>query len=181
MNELKNLKVINEIQQFYYREARMLDERQFQSWVNLLAPGVEYTMPNRSNCGTDKKLKNREEILNIGQELSSGMEPPLRDDNLMTLTFRANRTTSADAVADNPLTRTRRSVNNIEIYKAGSGRYKVFNNVIMSFSRHSQDNHQYSFQRQDLLQRIGGELRIGKRKIITEWNVVTAPTMALIF
>lgn len=176
-----NLKKVHEIQQFYYREARMLDERRFQSWVKLLAPGIEYSMPNRSNCGTDKSLKNREEMLDISQELSSGMESPFRDDNLMTLTFRANRTTSANAVADNPLTRTRRSVNNIEIYKEGSRQYKVYNNVIMAFSRHGMDNHQYNLQREDILKRIGGELKIQKRRIITEWNIITAPTVALIF
>lgn len=181
MKPLTNLKKIHEIQQFYYREARMLDERKFQSWLDLLAPGIEYSMPARGNCGANAALKNCEEMLDLSPELSEGLAPPLRDDNLLTLTFRANRTTSALAVADNPLTRTRRSVNNIEVYRQGGRAYRVYNNVIMSFSRHGQDNHQYSFQRQDVLVRSGGALKIRKRRIIVEWNVITAPTMALIF
>lgn len=180
MEPLKNLDKVHEIQQFYYREARMLDERKFQSWMDLLAPDIEYTMPNRTNCATDVRLKNKEEILNLDQELSRGMEAPLRDDNLMTLTFRANRPTSALAVADNPLTRTRRSVNNIEIYVQGPKMFKVYNNVSMSYSRHAKDNHQYNFHRQDMLQVIGGELKLLKRKIIIEWNIITAPTIAMI-
>ena len=60
MKPLKNLNKVHEIQQFYYLEARMLDERRFQSWLDLLAPGVEYSMPARSNCGANKALQNRE-------------------------------------------------------------------------------------------------------------------------
>ncbi|NRB41309.1 MAG: hypothetical protein HRU20_23025 [Pseudomonadales bacterium] len=180
MKAVNNLKTVHQIQQFYYREARMLDERQFQSWIDLLAPGIEYTMPNRSNCGVDIKLKNKEEILNIDQELSTGLQPHIRDDNLMTLTFRANRPTSGLSMTDNPLTRTRRSISNIEIYKHGHKTFKVYNNVNMSYSKYEKDNHQYNFQRQDVLQVIDGGLKILQRKIIIEWNVITAPTLAMI-
>lgn len=180
MKTLTDLNKINEIQQFYYAEARLLDERKFQSWIELLAPDVKYQMPNRSNCGVDASLQNSENILNTGQEFSKGLEPPLREDNLMTLTLRANRPTNPNAWADNPMLRTRRSVNNIEVYREGKGKYKVFNNTIMTYSRHGNDNHLYSFQRQDKLIRLDGELKILERIIIIDWNIITAPTMALI-
>lgn len=180
MKALSSLKKHKAIEQFYFKEARLLDERKYQSWMGLLAPGIRYTMPNRANTGTDVTLKNKEEILNIAQELNTGFEPPIRDDDFMTLTFRANRPTSAMAVADNPLVRTVRLVSNIEPYKLGGKKFQVFNNVAMSYSRHSADNHHFYFNRRDVLQEINGELKLLERQIILDWNVITAPTVAMI-
>lgn len=180
MNALNDLQVYHEIQQFYFSEARLLDERRYQSWMKLLAPDVEYLMPNRSNCSLDVDLKNMEELLNLEQELSQGLEPPLRDDNMITLSLRANRPTNPVAWADNPMPRTRRHVSNVEVYQEKKKNFQVYNNVLMTYSRHARDNHVYSFQRQDQLQRVDGDLKIARRKIVIDWNVITAPTMALI-
>ena len=180
MKTLNNLKQYHKIQQFYYYEARLLDQRQFQQWMNLLGPDIQYSMPNRANSGTDITLKNTDEILNLQQELSSGFEPPLRDDDFMSLTFRANRPSSAMAIADNPLMRTIRQVNNIEVYKLGSKKYQTYNNVSMSYSRYSMDNYHYHFMRRDVLQQIKGQIKLLKREIIVDWNVIDAPTVAMI-
>ena len=188
MKPLTDLNTHYAIEQFYYREARLLDERKFQSWMDILAPGIEYTMPNRSNTGTDKTLQNTEAMLDVKYELSQGIEAPLRQDDFMTLTFRANRPTSAMAIAENPLTRTVRLVSNIEPYKIDSvvnngkkhKRFKVYNNVSMSFSRHGQDNHIFYFSRHDELEKIGGEFKLAKREIILDWNVITAPTVGML-
>lgn len=41
--------LIREIEQFLYREARLLDDRQFQEWLDLLTDDIRYWMPVRSN------------------------------------------------------------------------------------------------------------------------------------
>src|SRR5438093_11533326 len=41
--------VIREVEQFLYREARLLDERRFHEWVELFTEDVRYWMPMRSN------------------------------------------------------------------------------------------------------------------------------------
>ena len=35
------------IEQFYYREARMLDDRRFLAWLELLTEDVRYVIPTR--------------------------------------------------------------------------------------------------------------------------------------
>lgn len=172
--------LIQRIHQFYYHEARLLDERQYQRWLDLLAPGIRYTMPNRANTQSDKTLKNTDAMLNIEQELSQDLEAPLRDDDFLSLSFRANRPSSPLAVADNPLLRTVRLVSNIEVYKQNNKSFKVYNKVSMSYSRHAQDNHIFFFSREDELKKISGEFKLSQRRIIMDWNVVTAPTVALI-
>jgi Ring hydroxylating beta subunit len=40
--------VVREVEQFLYREARLLDERRFREWLELLTDDVRYWMPGRS-------------------------------------------------------------------------------------------------------------------------------------
>ena len=41
--------IIREVEQFLYREARLLDERRFHEWLLLFTEDVRYWMPVRSN------------------------------------------------------------------------------------------------------------------------------------
>ena len=40
--------IIREVEQFLYREARLLDERCFHAWLDLFTDDVRYWMPVRS-------------------------------------------------------------------------------------------------------------------------------------
>ena len=42
--------VIRDVEQFLYREARLLDERRFREWLELFAADVRYWMPGRSTA-----------------------------------------------------------------------------------------------------------------------------------
>ena len=181
MKPIKDIQQAYDIEQFYFREARLLDDRKFQTWMELLAPGIEYVMPNRKNALINADKQNDESALSIDNELGEGLEPPLRYDDMLTLSIRCNRPTSPIAWADNPLARTRRCVSNIEPYSLTRKRYRVFSNTMMSYSRHAQDNYSYCYHREDTLEKIKGELKIAHRRIILDWNVITAPTIALIF
>lgn len=44
-----NLELWNELNQFYIREAWLLDQRKFHEWLELLAEDVLYFMPRRLN------------------------------------------------------------------------------------------------------------------------------------
>ena len=41
--------VLRQVEQFLYREARLLDSRQFRRWIDLLADDLRYWIPMRSN------------------------------------------------------------------------------------------------------------------------------------
>ena len=41
--------VVSQIEQFLYREARLLDARQFRQWLELFTDDIRYWMPMRSN------------------------------------------------------------------------------------------------------------------------------------
>src|SRR5438270_6670103 len=44
-----DLNLIHEIEQFLYREARLLDERRFHDWLTLFTDDIRYWMASRSN------------------------------------------------------------------------------------------------------------------------------------
>ena len=42
-----NLELLAQLNQFYFREARLLDERLYQQWQALLSDKIEYLVPAR--------------------------------------------------------------------------------------------------------------------------------------
>ena len=181
LGSVTDYKLINNISQFYYREARLLDARKFQQWMALLDENIHYLVPTRHTPTLDPKLRETEEVLNIEQELSSGLEAPLRDDNYLTLMIRATRSFKLNAWADNPPARTRRLVSNIEVINKSSGEYSVFSNTLLTYSRHEKDNHLFTYQREDTLLVTDESYKIKSRNVVLDWNIITGPSVSLIF
>ena len=105
--------LVFEIEQFYYAEARLLHDRLFKQWLTLLAPDVSYTLPSRHTALPDPKLRGEEGMYDPERELSRGLEAPYRDENLLTLSIRADRAYKVNSRSDNPAARTRRFVSNV--------------------------------------------------------------------
>jgi len=59
--------------------------------------------------------------------------------------------------------------------------YQTYNNFMMTYSRHDNANFTYSGQRRDTLREVDGELKISRREVIHDWNVMAIPTMGLFF
>ncbi len=57
----------HEIEQWYYREARMLDGREYQKWLALCDPAIRYIVPGRSNPLVDNADRGNEEH-DLGRE-----------------------------------------------------------------------------------------------------------------
>ncbi|CAH0991995.1 Biphenyl dioxygenase subunit beta [Sinobacterium norvegicum] len=174
--------LISEVEQFYYREARMLDERQYRQWLALVTEDVIYRMPNRHIPQVDPKQRGNEEYLSVERELSHGTEPPLRDENYFILSVRVMRAFKQNSWTDNPPARTRRFVSNVEVLATEQvDCLRCYSNIMINYSRHQQDNYLFSAQRRDTLRRVDGELKIAARDVIIDWNVITAPTLGIFF
>ena len=168
------------ISQFYYREARLLDERHYQQWLTLLAEDITYTVQARHTPALDPALRGTEALLDLAHDTSSGLAPPLRDDNRLTLTIRALRAFKMNSWTDNPPARTRRFVSNIEAWHSGE-QVETFSNLLLTYSRYGQDNHLYSARRHDVLCRVDQEYRIVRRDVLPDWNVTTGPSAGVMF
>lgn len=175
-----SLEDYHRISQFYFHEARLLDERQYQQWLALLAQDIRYTVPNRHTPLLDVTKRDTEAFLNVEQELSQGLEPPLRDDNHFTLSIRVMRSFKMNSWTDNPPARTTRFVSNIEASATAEG-FEVRSNVLLACSRYGSDNTLYTARRQDCLRQTGEGLRIARRTVLLDWSVVAAPSVGLFF
>lgn len=176
--------LISRVEQFYFREARLLDERCFQQWLALVDEAIEYSIPTRYVHQPDRELQDTEEFLSVDRELeraAGGGGSPLRHEGYLETFVRTLRPYKTNAWAESPAPRTRRFISNVEVETLEDDSYRVFSNFQLFYSHNGDDNHTYTGGRRDILKESDGQFRLCKREIITDWDIITAPTMALIF
>ncbi len=176
--------LISRVGQFYYREPRLLDERCFQQWLALVDEGIEYSIPTRYTPQPDGRKQDTEDFLSVDRELEraqGGNGSPLRHDHYLETLVRTMRPFKTTAWAESPPPRTRRFISNIEVEPVADNEYKVYSNFQMFYSHNGADNHTYTGGRRDRLKEVDGQFRICKREVIIDWDVITVPTLALIF
>lgn len=176
-----NLQLVTQVQQFYYQEARLLDERQYQQWLSLLSPKIEYTVPARHVPQLDSDKRETEAFLNRAQEFSAGAEAPIRDENHLHLMIRVMRALKMVAWSENPPARTRRHVSNVELVSAEDSTVTACSNTLLYYSRHEHTQHLYSYQRRDVLERSGESFKILRREVLLDDVVIPSPGAGLFF
>ena len=97
------------VEQFYYREARLLDGRQYQSWLALCDPEIRYVMPARTNPLVDNAERGNESMIGIERELegAESLGAPIRNETYLYLQLRVERSFKPNAWSENPPARTR--------------------------------------------------------------------------
>ena len=175
--------LLRRVEQFYYAEARLLDERLYVQWLTLLSPDIQYIMPSRFIPLARSNTKDPEQIHALGNELS-GYGPdalPIREEGYGHLAQRAARALKPNAWAENPPPRTRRFVTNIEVEALAGARVRVFGNFQLFHSQHGRPDHIFAGQRRDVLERADGSFRIAEREVILDGDIVRGASVALFF
>ena len=169
------------IEQFYYYEARLLDGRQYQTWLGLCSPEIEYVMPARTNPLVDNAERGQESMIAVERELE-GVESagsPIRNENFLYLSLRVERSFKPNAWAENPPARTRRIVGNIEIFDVEEDRLSILSSFHLHYARPGSSSFQYAGQRRDQLLRIAEGYKIVRREIIMDIADIELPTLGL--
>ena len=169
------------VEQFYYREARMLDGRQYQQWLALCCPEIRYIVPARTNPLVDNAQRGNEEMISIERELD-GVDSdgtPIRDETYPHLMLRVERSFKPNAWAENPPARTRRIVGNVEILEVADDRLGTVSNFHLSYARPGSANFLYAGQRRDVLLRGADDFKIERREIIMDVANIELPTLGL--
>ena len=161
--------LVQEIEQFLYREARLLDERKFEEWLQLFTDDVRYWMP---------VVATRERG---SPEVAGDHELAYFDDNQQTLSLRVKRLYTGLAFAEEPQSRTRRFISNVEVQGVGPDELLVFSNFIVYRTRLERELDLFVGRREDSLRKIGGEWKIAKRKMILDQNVLAAKNLSIFF
>ena len=123
------------IEQFYYREARLLDGRKYQQWLSLVSESIRYIMPARVNALVNNRQHGEEAMIAIDNELegSDGLGCPIREEGYAHLFVRVDRAYKMNSWADNPPARTRRIIGNVELLECGDESIRVRSNFHLFF------------------------------------------------
>ena len=176
--------ILREVEQFLYREARLLDERRFHEWLELFTDDVRYWMPGRSN----RYPKRSKAIVLLDpdryteEELSREDELAILDETKETLGRRIARLDTGMAWAEDPPSRTRHMLSNIEVEPGDTAtEIKVYANFMVYRNRSETEQDFYVGARQDVLRHVDGAWKIARRKIILEQTVLLAKNVSIFF
>lgn len=151
------------VQDLLVLEAELLDDREFEAWLSLFTPDVEYTAPIR----VTRKSPAPDIIEEIGHF----------DDTFGSLNLRIRRLRTDVAWAEDPPSLTRRLVTNVRIRTVADAELgaatveelDVRSNLLLYRSRGGRGAHDLIVgERHDRLRLVDGEWRIARRKAVLD-------------
>ena len=152
--------LVGEIEQFLYREARLLDSERFAEWLDLFTEDCHYWMPAR-------EVRGRGEPTILGPGSMAYF-----DDDKAFLKMRIARFDTGLAHAEEPPSRTWRSVSNVEVIDEGAAGVTAHSKILVFQARLDRSENFFVGRREDLLRRGADGLRIAKRKIVLDQMVL---------
>ncbi len=171
-NKLEQLLLVREIEEFLFAEAELLDERQFEAWLDLLTDDMRYWMPMRRNVkfGEQERENTREQ-----QDMS------WFDEGKDTLSQRVRQILTGVHWAEEPLSRVCHMVSNVQLLNATPDEVSVKCRFLVYRNRLQDETDFFVGKREDTLRRVDGQWRIARRKIILDQNVLLAKNLTVFF
>ena len=170
------------LERFYFHEARLLDNRQYQQWLALVSEDISYLMPSRTNTLVNNRDRGSEDMISVDRELegADSMGCPIREETYIHLMVRVERAFKINSWSENPPARTRRIVGNIELMAQEGGELAVLSNFHLYYARPGGDNFIYSGQRRDTLTQVEDSHRIKRREVVMDYATIDVPTLGLL-
>jgi 3-phenylpropionate/cinnamic acid dioxygenase small subunit len=170
------LDLMREIEDFFFLEADLLDEREYDRWLELLTEDIVYWMPMRKNVS----YANRHEDTTAESDLA------WFHDDKDTLRKRVKQIQTGIHWADEPISRISHLITNVRLAEPVSAladgekaltkcRFIVYRNRV------EDETALLVGRREDTLIRVGRDLKIARRKIILDQSVLLAKNLTMFF
>ena len=174
---IAHLLLKEEVSEFLYAEAELLDERNFEEWLDLLTDDIRYWMPMRRNV---KSSEMEREFTRAGQDIN------WFDEGKETLDRRVRQIRTGVHWAEEPLSRICHFVTNVQILNAVPSasdptevsvkcRFLVYRNRVQT------ETDFLIGKREDTLRKVNGAWKVAQRKIILDQNVLMAKNLTFFF
>jgi 3-phenylpropionate/cinnamic acid dioxygenase small subunit len=176
--------LVHDVEQFLFREARLLDEGRFRDWLGLLAADIRYWMPTmgRRYRSSSKALATADADRCTDREFSDENEVALLDETKESLERRVARLESGMAWAEDPPSHTVHILSNIAVLEGDrDSQVAVHANFVLYRTRGESEQDFYVGRRQDLLRWVGADWRITYRKILLPQHVLAAKNASNFF
>ena len=171
---LAYLDLMREIEDLYYAEADLLDERRYEAWLELFTDDIRYWMPIRKNVAFE----------DLAKETTGENDISWIDDDKLTLTKRVKQLLTGVHWAEEPLSRVSHVITNIRLAEPVPAidegksatvkcRFFVYRNRLET------ETDLLVGRREDVLRRVGGKLRVARRKILIEQSTLLAKNLTV--
>lgn len=168
------LELIGEIEDLYYREADLLDDREFETWLELLDDDLVYWMPLVRN------VSSREQ----GALTEQGTDMAWFDEDKQTLCKRVAQLRTGMHWAEEPISRVTRVVTNIRVaeHDPDYGEIVVRSKFVLYQNRQEDEVNLFAGKRRDTWRRrTGGDWGLRRREIVLDQNVLLAKSLTVFF
>ena len=170
---LERLLLEREIEQFLYMEAELLDEHQFNDWIELIADDIHYHMPIRRN-------------VKFGEwdRANSDAESEISwfDEGKSTLAGRVRQLNTGIHWCEEPWSRIRHIITNIQVVDIQGDELKVFSRFFVWQQRLHDEVNLFVGKREDILRRDSETgWKVAKRLILLDQNVLLAKVITTFF
>jgi 3-phenylpropionate/cinnamic acid dioxygenase small subunit len=167
-----------DIEDFYYREADLLDDRRFRDWLDILADDITYFMPIRRNVKFGQHASR--ENTKRGEGIS------WFDEDKWTLTKRVEQILTGVHYAEEPLSRISHMVSNVQIKAARPdverpGEIDVTSRFLVYQNRVEYETYTFVGRRNDTLRATDDGWQVAKREILLEQNILLAKNLTMFF
>jgi 3-phenylpropionate/cinnamic acid dioxygenase small subunit len=156
---------------FLYREARLLDAFDLNGWLQLIDRGIEYKAPVRQS-------------VNFVDGSGISRRAFYFNEDYGSLSLRIKKLQSEFSWAENPRTRTRRMVSNVEVIDDSVAdeirRVEVISNLVVFCHRGDEAQPRIiSAQRQDLICVFGATARLLRRNVLLDTTVLGVESLSI--
>lgn len=168
---LSRLLLRAEIEEFYYAEAALLDERRYGDWLALFAADARYWIPTRQN-----RLMHEIEAETSGPDGTAHA-----DDDRWALELKVRQRESERHWCENPPSRLRHFVTNVRVERDGGDEVEVKSNVLVYRNRLGDEVDLWAGERADTLRRVDGGYRIARRRVLLDQGVLLSKNLSVFF
>ena len=176
-DRVARLLLTQEVAEFLYAEAELLDERRYEAWLDLLADDIRYWMPMRRNVkfGEGEREFTRETT-----------DIAWFDEGKDTLTRRVRQMLTGIHWAEEPVSRIAHLVSNVQLLEATPSvadpaevavkcRFLIYRNRVET------ETDILVGKREDALRRAGDGWQIARRRIVLDQNVLLSKNLTFFF
>jgi 3-phenylpropionate/cinnamic acid dioxygenase small subunit len=167
-----------DIEDFYFHEADLLDDRRFRDWLDILADDISYFMPIRRNVKFGQHASR--------ENTKSGEGISWFDEDKWTLTKRVEQILTGVHYAEEPLSRISHMVSNVQIRDVrpkldAPSEIDVTSRFLVYQNRVEYETYTFVGRRNDTLRAMDKGWKVAKREILLEQNILLAKNLTMFF
>jgi 3-phenylpropionate/cinnamic acid dioxygenase small subunit len=169
---LEQLMLHHQVEQLFTLEAELLDSRQFEAWLDLLADDIRYWMPVASNQPHGEW---------DGEYTREGTDLNWFDEGKFELEQRVKQIATGLHWAEEPVSRTCHMFSNLQVSTDGDDMVASRCRFLVYRNRTETETDFFVGKRHDQLRRHGDSFKIAAREIFLDQSVLLAKNLTIFF